>query len=60
MSDNGTCPLSEEFEGYLKSNGIRHLKSTPYHSASIGLAELAVQAKERVFSGSIKEIYLKC
>ena len=33
VSDNGTF-VSMEFEAFLKSNGIRHHTSAPYHSVS--------------------------
>ena len=43
VTDNGSCFVSEEFETFLKENGDMHIMSAPYHSATNGLAERAVQ-----------------
>lgn len=43
ISDNGPSFTSEEFQRFMKENGIRHITSAPYHSSTNGLAERAVQ-----------------
>ena len=43
VSDNGTCFTSQEFQEFLKQNGIRHVTSAVYKSATNGLAERMVQ-----------------
>jgi len=43
MSDNGTCFTSEEFQQFMQRNGIHHVTTAPWHPATNGLAERAVQ-----------------
>ena len=43
VSDNGSCFTSEQFANFCRRNNITHITSAPFHSASNGLAERAVQ-----------------
>ncbi|KAK7095401.1 hypothetical protein V1264_006813 [Littorina saxatilis] len=58
VSDNGPCFTSEEFEEFMHRNGIKHIKSAPYHPSTNGLAERAVQTLKqglrKMKSGSIE------
>ena len=58
VSDNGAAFTSSEFEEFTKRNGIRHLKTTPHHPSTNGLAERAVQvfkqAMRKTESGDLK------
>ena len=58
VTDNGSDFTSAEFEEFTRQNGIRHLRSVPYHPASNGLAERAVQTfksgMKKLTSGSIE------
>ena len=52
VSDNGPTFTSMEFKQFLQRNGVRHITSPPYHPASNGLAERAVQ----IFKHSIAKL----
>ena len=43
VTDNGAGFVSQEFEEFLRKNGVKYTTSAPYHPASNGLAERAVQ-----------------
>ena len=44
VTDKASIFTSGEFKSFTKQNGIHHVTSAPYHPASNGLAECAVQA----------------
>eukprot|EP00112_Aurelia_sp_Birch-Aquarium-sp1_P007391 Seg1804.5 transcript_id=Seg1804.5/GoldUCD/mRNA.D3Y31 product="putative protein K02A2.6" protein_id=Seg1804.5/GoldUCD/D3Y31 len=50
VSDNGPQFVSEEFEMFLKKNGIRHTPIPPYHPASNGAAERAFQTVKQALN----------
>ena len=52
VTDNGLCFISEEFREFMTRNGIHHIRSSPYHPASNGLAERVV----RVFKEGFKKM----
>ena len=44
VTDNGPQLAAEEFETFTRCNGIKHVKSAPYHPASNSLAEHFIQS----------------
>lgn len=48
VSDNGPQFISEEFQIFLRSNGIKYVTSAPYHPATNSLAERFVQSLKNV------------
>lgn len=47
VSDNGPKFVSSECQTFLRSNGVKHIRSPAYHPASNGAAELLVQNFKR-------------
>ena len=57
VSDNGSAFTSLEFCTFLKKNGIKQITSAPYHPATNGLAERAVQTlKNALRKGNAKDL----
>ena len=63
VTDNGPAFTSQEFASFIKANGNWHLTSVPYHPASNGLAERAVQTFKAVMkklsTGSLEDKVMK-
>lgn len=59
VSDNGPSLASEEFRQFTQMNGIRHIFAAPYHPATNGLAERAVQTMKdglrKMSGGTLQE-----
>ena len=55
ISDNGPQFRSAEFQHFLKTNGVKHVRVAPYHAASNGAAERMVQSFKRSLSTSKSE-----
>ena len=43
VSDNGPQFIADEFATFMSSNGVKHIRSAPYHPASNGAVERFIQ-----------------
>lgn len=55
VSDNGPSLVSEEFKLFLNENGIKHIRTAPYHPNSNGQAERYVQILKNGLKKTISE-----
>ena len=55
VSDNGLQFTAEEFKDFMKVNGIKHIRSTPYHPSTNGLVERFVQMFKRAMRAGESE-----
>ena len=56
VSDNGPQFASEEFRQFCETNGIRHIRGSPYHPSLNGAAERLVQTfKESMKNQTVKQ-----
>ena len=56
VSDNSPGFSSKEFQKFTTANGIRHIVSPPYHPASNGAAERAVQVVKQALRKHVLDI----
>ena len=60
VTNNGPHFVSQEFGQFMADNGIRHIRSSPYHPASNGAAERLVQTvKKALLVGSREGVPLE-
>ena len=52
VSDNGPQFVTEEFANFVKANGIKHIKSAPYHLSTNGAVERLVQTFKKSMKAS--------
>ena len=58
VSDNGTAFTSAEFCTFLKRNGLKQITSVPYHPATNGMADRAVQTLKNALCKANSKDYL--
>ena len=53
VSDDGTHFTADEFWAFARSNGMKHIKSAPYHPATNGMAERFVQPLKQALRAAL-------
>lgn len=57
VSDNAPNFVSEEMELFLKKNGVKHIRSAPYHPKTNGLAERFVQTFKQAMKAAKSRLW---
>lgn len=52
VSDNGPRFTAEDFATFMCNDGVKHIRSAPYHPASNGLAERYIQSLKTALKAS--------
>ena len=55
MTDNGPQFVSQDFANFMKLNGIKHIKTLPYHPASNGAVERLVQTFKKAMISKVQK-----
>ena len=55
VSDNGPQFVSDQFAQFLKQNGTKHFRSSPYHPSTNGLIERFIQTLKKSLKASKDE-----
>ncbi len=55
VSDNGPQFVSEEFARFMKQNGVKHIKCSPYHPSSNGQVERFVRTFKQTIRAGERE-----
>ena len=56
VSDNGPQFTAEEFQLFLKKNGVKHVTSAQYHPATNGLAERFIQTMKQSLTSKKEDL----
>ena len=56
VSDNGPAFIGQEFQEFLRNNGIQHVRSSPYHPQTNGEAERFVQTFKKTLKFGVKRL----
>ena len=55
VSDNGPQFIAEEFSEFLRLNGVKHIRSAPYHPATNGAVERMVQTMKQSLKAGVSQ-----